>query len=174
MNQATPPQAQQEPNLSPPPKLYAVSLVTGELWQLGTSVPGSELTKSRGTDPSNPAMFGREIEGTEGTQILVIMDMFENEDRSIEVYASPIPGSAFDRQSTGAIFTLYPLTIARTLTVARFDVWKQMLAEATADAMDPGDDGDEDDDDEPEPPVVAPPALSAPPNGSAPITGATS
>ena len=160
MNQVS---AQEQPNLSPPPKLFAVSLVTGELWQLGSYVPGSELTKSRGTDPNNKATYGIEIDGSEGQQALVIMEMFPNEDGSVEVFASPVPGSAFDRQQTGAVFTLYPLTIQRTLTVARFDVWKQMLAEAQADALDPGDD----DDDEIETETPALPATNGAPTAGA-------
>jgi hypothetical protein len=171
MNQASAPIAPTMDPAPPPPKLFAVSLVTGELWQLGSFVPGSELTKSRGTDPSNPGTLGREIEGTEGQQALVIMEMFPNEDGSIEVFASPVRGSAFDLQQTGAIFTLYPLTIQRTLTVARFDVFRQMLAEAQADALDTGDD-----DDELEPeidPTGAPGTAPATNGGGAPIAGAS-
>jgi hypothetical protein len=160
MNQVS---AQEQPNLSPPPKLFAVALVTGELWQLGSYVPGSELTKSRGPDH-------REIEGTEGQQALVIMEMFPNEDGSVEVFASPVPGSAFDRQQTGAVFTLYPLTIQRLLTVARFDVWKQMLAEAQADALDPGEDPE--DPENPDDDVTPAPAGALPATNGAPTAGA--
>jgi hypothetical protein len=171
MNQVSAPIASaMNPNAPPPPKLFAVSLVTGELWQLGGFVPGSELTKSRGTDPSNPVTLGREIEGTEGQQALIIMEMFPNEDGSIEVFASPVRGSAFDLQQTGAIFTLYPLTIQRTLTVARFDVFRQMLAEAQADALDTGDEEEL----EPEiDPVGSPGTSPATNGGGAPIAGAS-
>lgn len=164
MNQASAPVPVHPNTNSPPPKLFAVSLVTGELWQLGSYVPGSELTKSRGPD-------GKEIDGSEGQQALIIMEMFPNEDGSIEVFASPVRGSAFDQQQTGAIFTLYPLTIQRTLTVARFDVFRQMLAEAQADALETDD--PDDDELEPDPsatPGVLPPATNG---GGAPIAGAS-
>jgi hypothetical protein len=160
MNQ-TSPQQQTDPSLSPPPKLFAVSLVTGEIWQLGAPVPGSELTRSRGQN-------GQELEGTEGQQALIIMEMFPNDDGSIEVYASPVPGSAFDRQQTGAIFAIYPLTIARTLTVARFDVWKEMLTEAQEEALDDGEDPDPD----PDPDLPSNPELGAAPTANGlPVAG---
>jgi len=131
---------------SPPPKLLTVTLVNGEMWTLGGFVPGSELELTRGTDPTNPSTYGRAIEGTAGQQAFRIMDMIPNEDTSVDVYAAPVPGSEFDRQQTGIIITHYPNMIQRTLTIAKFDVWKMMLEDANA----PDDDDDDELPEEPE------------------------
>jgi len=141
----------QNPNVTPvaeqpPPKLFAVALLIGEMWQLGGYVPGSEATLSRGSNPQDPTTYGMEIQGTEGREALRIIDMIPNDDGSVEVFAAPIPGSEFDRQQTACVFTLYPATIQRTLTVARFDVWKEMLAEANA----PDEDEEEEEEEEPQ------------------------
>jgi hypothetical protein len=153
---------QPDPN-RPPPKLFTVALVDGEMWQLGGWVPGSDATLSRGTDPNDPVTYGKEIEGTAGRQALRIVDMIPNEDASVDVYAVPVPGSEFERQQTAIVITLYPLTIRRTLTIAKFNVWQEMLEEANA----PDDDDDDDlEPDEPEAgslPVAngAPPAVTS-------------
>jgi hypothetical protein len=148
MNQATPAQSSSQPE---PPKVFAVSLVTGEIWQLGRPVPGTDQTRSVGSD-------GQEIVQSEGSQTLIVRQMFVNGDGSVDVYALPVPGSAFDKQQTGAIFTLYPLTIQRVLTVARFDVWKDMLEDAQLAELDDGEDPE--DPEGPEVPEVGPAAGS--------------
>jgi hypothetical protein len=149
--------AQPDP-MSPPPKLFTVALVNGEMWQLGGFVPGSETTLSRGTDPNNPATYGKEIEGTAGHQALRIVDMIPNEDASVDVYAVPVPGSEFERQQTAVIITHYPHTVQRTLTIAKFNVWQAMLEEANTP-----DDDDDDDDDDLEPDTGTSPAANGAP-----------
>lgn len=149
-----------QPTESPPPKLLTVTLINGEMWTLGGFVPGSELELSRGTDPTNEATYGRPIPGTAGQQAFRIMDMITNEDASIDVYAAPVPGSEFDRQQTAIVITHYPNMIQRTLTIAKFDVWKEMLEDANAP---------DDDDDLPDEPVAGalPVANGAPAAGGA-------
>jgi hypothetical protein len=152
---ANPPQ---NPNLSPPPKLFAVALCDGEMWQLGQVVPGSDLTKKFDIATK------QEVPGTEGSQAMIIMDMIQNEDMSVEVFALPVPGSELDNQKTGAVLMLYPLTIRRTMTLARFDVWKEMVAEANA----PDDDEEEEEEEEEEVPAL--PSANGAPSTDAGVT----
>jgi hypothetical protein len=167
MNQTSPQQQPEDPH-SDPPKLIAVTLITGEIWQVGRPVPGSDMTKSLGVGADG---IVREIEGSEGQQTLMIKGMFVNEDASVDVYAKPVTGSAFEKQRAAAIFCLYPLTIQRTMTAARIEVWEDMLEDAELSVLDPDPDPDDPDPDlddpEPAPPAVAAPAALPPSNGEA-------
>jgi hypothetical protein len=159
MNQVSPQQPAVTPDDPPPPKLYAVLTVTGEIWQAGHPVPGTERTLSVDAQ-------GQEIPGTEGQQALIIREMFVNDDSSVEVFCLPVPGSAFDRQKAGVVETIYPLMIQRTFVAARFDVWKDMLEEAREAEL--GEDPEDPEPEEPSSPEL--PMTSAPeatpPNGA--------
>jgi len=159
MNQMSPQQPQPLTE-APPPKLYAVLTVTGEIWQAGHPVPGTERTLS--VDGQ-----GQEIPGTEGQQALVIREMFVNEDSSIEVFCLPVPGSAFDKQQAGVIETIYPLMIQRLFVAARFDVWKEMLEEAREAELGPEEPEPEEPEEpsSPELPTTNAPEAT-PPNGA--------
>ncbi len=150
MNQMSP-QQPQPPTEAPPPKLYAVLTVTGEIWQAGHPVPGTERTLS--VDGN-----GQEVPGTEGQQALIIREMFVNEDSSIEVFCLPVPGSAFDKQQAGVVETIYPLMIQRTFVAARFDVWKEMLEEAREAELGEDDEPDPEPESVPELPTTSAPA----------------
>lgn len=134
----------------PPPVVISVSTHTGEVWQMGQPPP----------QPAGAAADKALAES-------VIGKIIPFEDGTVKIYAFPQPGSELDKQATAMEFTLYPLTINRILTLARFDTIQLLIDEAERE--------EEEDDDEPEDPEELPPTGAPGPattNGSPPTAGA--
>jgi hypothetical protein len=111
-----------ETRTAPRPMIFAVLLDNGMVFQIGQSVPGSDDVGAVANQPE-----------TRGKQALKVLAMFEEDDGAILVYCAPVPGSPFDQQSTSIIERLYPRTIRHTLTVARNDVFKDLLLAEQSD-----------------------------------------
>jgi hypothetical protein len=113
MNQVTPQNVPTQAFTDPPPEpmIFTVLVLGGEIWQIGGDVPG--------------------VEGGG----LKIVSMIEDDEGAIVAFAVPVPGSPLDKQQAGAIFKLKPLTVARTMTLARADTFRYLQGELRDQAV---------------------------------------
>jgi hypothetical protein len=116
-----PAQAQDEP---PEPVVFVAFALSG-VWQLGQLFPARAEDGKPSNDPFR------------------IVRMFVRENGDLDVYGKSEGDNDYARQSTSAIVTLYARTIERVVTMARNDVWLDMLREE-----------DEDEEEEPETPAA--------------------
>jgi hypothetical protein len=112
----------------PEPKIFQVILKTGVIWQHGQHVPGSDQI---GVSDETAGLLQVSRESLVGKNAITIVGMFRREDGRIDVFGKPVAGSSFDEAKQAFIMTLYPDTILNTVSLARADVWEDLLAEAT-------------------------------------------
>lgn len=111
----------------PEPKIFQVILKLNVTWQLGQAVPGSELI---GVSQEAATALGTTPEALIGRNAITIVGMFRREDGRIDVYGKPVAGSSFDEAKQAFIMTLYPDTILNIVSLARVDVWQDLLDDA--------------------------------------------
>jgi hypothetical protein len=110
----------------PEPKIFQAILKTGVTWQLGQAVPGSDMIGVQVDDRGVP------VDATSvGKNAIRIVGMFRREDGRVDVFGKPVAGSSFEEAKQAFIMTLYPDTILNIVSLARQDVWEDLLEEAT-------------------------------------------
>lgn len=120
-------------------KILSVAEHGGVAWKLGEQTPGAKPGENE------------------------IVEMFQLDDRSIEVYVRPLPGTPNSNllieKKAALIFTIMPMTIRMVMAFASTQEWYRLIVE-TNESMDAED--DEEDENEGEPPVVAPQTSPSP------------
>lgn len=102
----SPASAQPVDALPPEPKVFMVTLHTGEVWKLNESPPHDKNLR--------------------------VVKIVAYDDGMVEVFVYPVPGTEMDTIRAGGIFKFYPLSIHHSFTVARFDVLAKMMLDADA------------------------------------------
>jgi len=115
---AAPPSQVATPADAPEPLVFAVFSLSGT-WQFGQLVP---VAPGATPDPFR------------------IIRMVVRENGDIDVYAKSEGDNDYTKQNTSVIVTLYARTVERVITLARNDVWVELLRE----------EDEEEEDDEPE------------------------